>query len=373
VLFAAALWLLAPVDAGAQQERQPAAAGSAAGTPATPAGTAAAAPLAPSWPTTLPDARAEAQAKAGPAPLPDAWSPAEIAAAKARCATLLAGHDVVAIPEEPIKQGTCGAPAPMQLLSIGRNPQVALSPPVTLSCEMIAALGTFVASEMQPQARRLLGQPIVKIETMSSYSCRTAYGRRGSRLSEHGRANAIDVRGFVGGNGDMVELLADWGPTARDIQAQVAAARAAEERAAAERAAALARAQHGQPQSPPRLAAPPAVPTPPSAQPQPAAPILGAGTIIEGLPSIAARLPGARPDPTDDQRALTFSPPSRLGGPQATTRPAPAADARTRFLRAVHAGACRIFGTVLGPEANNAHRNHFHFDMAERASGSYCE
>jgi hypothetical protein len=39
---------------------------------------------------------------------------------------------------------------------------------------------------------------------------------------------------------------------------------------------------------------------------------------------------------------------------------------KTQFLHAIHQSACKIFGTVLGPEANKAHRNHFHVDMAER-------
>jgi len=43
-----------------------------------------------------------------------------------------------------------------------------------------------------------------------------------------------------------------------------------------------------------------------------------------------------------------------------------AEDERGDFLRDIHAGACRIFGTTLGPEANEAHRNHFHLDMTER-------
>jgi hypothetical protein len=43
-----------------------------------------------------------------------------------------------------------------------------------------------------------------------------------------------------------------------------------------------------------------------------------------------------------------------------------AADERGAFLHAIHDGACRIFGTTLGPEANDAHRNHFHLDMKER-------
>lgn len=34
------------------------------------------------------------------------------------------------------------------------------------------------------------------------------------------------------------------------------------------------------------------------------------------------------------------------------------------FLRALHASACKRFGTVLGPAYNAAHHNHFHFDMS---------
>ena len=43
------------------------------------------------------------------------------------------------------------------------------------------------------------------------------------------------------------------------------------------------------------------------------------------------------------------------------------------LLRTLHDGACSIFGTILGPEANAYHRNHFHFDTARYRSGSYCE
>jgi hypothetical protein len=34
-----------------------------------------------------------------------------------------------------------------------------------------------------------------------------------------------------------------------------------------------------------------------------------------------------------------------------------------RFLRQVRDGACKNFNTVLGPDYNAAHRNHFHLDM----------
>jgi hypothetical protein len=36
------------------------------------------------------------------------------------------------------------------------------------------------------------------------------------------------------------------------------------------------------------------------------------------------------------------------------------------FLRAVWAGACGPFGTVLGPEADRWHQDHFHFDVKRR-------
>ena len=38
-------------------------------------------------------------------------------------------------------------------------------------------------------------------------------------------------------------------------------------------------------------------------------------------------------------------------------------DAKGRFLRAARDGACTLFGAVLSPDYNAAHRNHFHFDM----------
>ncbi len=44
-----------------------------------------------------------------------------------------------------------------------------------------------------------------------------------------------------------------------------------------------------------------------------------------------------------------------------------------RMLRSMHRGACGIFGTVLGPDANAYHRDHFHFDTARYRSGAYCE
>jgi len=42
------------------------------------------------------------------------------------------------------------------------------------------------------------------------------------------------------------------------------------------------------------------------------------------------------------------------------------------ILRRMHTAACGPFGTVLGPNANKFHRDHFHFDTAQYRSGPYC-
>ncbi len=44
-------------------------------------------------------------------------------------------------------------------------------------------------------------------------------------------------------------------------------------------------------------------------------------------------------------------------------------DRDQRFLRLIRTSACRRFGTVLSPDYNAAHANHFHFDMS---GNNYC-
>jgi hypothetical protein len=39
--------------------------------------------------------------------------------------------------------------------------------------------------------------------------------------------------------------------------------------------------------------------------------------------------------------------------------------AQRNFLRAVHSGACRVFTTVLGPNYDRMHHDHFHLDLAK--------
>lgn len=44
----------------------------------------------------------------------------------------------------------------------------------------------------------------------------------------------------------------------------------------------------------------------------------------------------------------------------------------SKVIRAMHAGACGPFGTVLGPGSDHYHTNHFHLDTARYRGGPYC-
>ncbi len=301
------------------------------------------------WPKTVDGAKEEEAAKANPPTVPTEWPADEIAAAQAMCTTILEKIDAVTIREPAFRQGDCGTAAPVRLLTIGKNPEVALSPPPVVTCGMVGALHTWLTKDLQPLAKRTLGADVIKIENMSDYSCRNAYGRTKTKLSEHGRANALDIRGFLTSKGETAIVLTGWGETKRDIAAREEAIKLAAEKAAAE-AAKIAR---------------------PAVVPSTAAPATAAGeasgvvvrkTITEGIGAGGLGEPAETP-------ALGVAP-QHLGGPERVAEP----PARMKaFLKGAHTAACEIFGTTLGPEANNAHRNHFHVDMAPRKVKKICD
>ncbi len=43
-----------------------------------------------------------------------------------------------------------------------------------------------------------------------------------------------------------------------------------------------------------------------------------------------------------------------------------------RMLKKMHNSACGPFGTVLGPDSDRYHKDHFHFDIAQHRGGPYC-
>lgn len=293
----------------------------------------------------------------------------EIETARARCTAVLKPVTVVAVPKDPIEDGECGAPAPVELASTGKKPQVDFLPAAIVNCDMAVALHDWIKSDVQPLAIKYLGTPVVRVETMSSYSCRHAYGRVHNKLSEHGKANALDIRGFATAGGETAYVLEDWGPTSVEI----AAATATAQKEADQREAAAAKAKAEQDA---RTAA--AAKAPGGGPP--------AGKTVGDPLAISNALPADLPKAMKPGTGLGLAQPDRLGGPakmQGGARPEigaavsspdeKVAAAKSLFLRAVHDSACRRFGTTLGPEANAAHRNHMHVDLAERKVKTICE
>lgn len=211
-------------------------------------------PAKPQQPAKKPDAPfAQASVPYGP-PIPDEWPPDTVKSANALCTEALRGLKLEFEPVAPIRNGACGAPAPIKLKGMAADPPVEIRPAATMTCPMAAALDRWLVTVVQPRAKELLHAAVVRIHNVASYDCRHRNNDPLQRISFHAYAEAIDIAGFTTAKGERIDIFEHW--------------------------------------------------------------------------------------PLDDPRG--------------------------RFLKDIHQGACQIFGTVLGPEANEAHKNHFHFDLASR-------
>ncbi|MET1115682.1 MAG: extensin family protein [Comamonas sp.] len=150
-----------------------------------------------------------------------------------------------AVPDRDTGQG-CGFSNAIRV----QQTSVAVGSAFTLSCPAAASLALWERNVMQPAAQATLGTDVRRLEHLGSYACRNVNGSEAGNRSQHATANALDIAGFVLGDGRRITLVRNW---------------------------------HGD---------------------------------------------------------------------------APA----SAFLREVHQGACRFFSGVLGPEYNQAHADHFHFD-----------
>lgn len=162
--------------------------------------------------------------------------------------------------------GICGLTHPFKVTALADG-AVTINSTQTLGCPMIEALDAWLKDVVQPAAQARFGEPVVRINSMGSYSCRGINNMSGASLSEHAFGNGIDIGGFVLASGRELNIMRGFnGP--------------------------------------------------------------------------------------DEQESA--------------------------FLHEVHAGACGVFTTVLGPGYNILHYNHFHLDLAMHGSTSrgmrrYCK
>ena len=64
-------------------------------------------------------------------------APAAAGAHQRQDAEVLQRIHAVYAAREPIREGACGAPAPIELISIGQNPEVTFSPPPVVRCDLV--------------------------------------------------------------------------------------------------------------------------------------------------------------------------------------------------------------------------------------------
>jgi hypothetical protein len=123
--------------------------------------------------------------------------PADAATPRAASACRLALGEAVALAPSvaPVAgPGDCGGDDLVRLEAVvlADSRRVALDPPALLRCEMAAAVAAWVRDDVAPLVEQ--GARLAAIEVADSFSCRGRNRVAGAKLSEHGRANAIDIR-----------------------------------------------------------------------------------------------------------------------------------------------------------------------------------
>jgi hypothetical protein len=101
--------------------------------------------------------------------------------------------------------GECGGSDVVSLERIvaKNNAAIAVSPAATLRCETAEAIVAWVRDDLVARTATL-GSALATIENLDSFECRGQNRVAGAKLSEHGRANALDIRGFRLKNGEVV-------------------------------------------------------------------------------------------------------------------------------------------------------------------------
>jgi hypothetical protein len=143
------------------------------------------------------------------ADVPNALTPLKLARLgrdAALCRAVLADAPVQAtpVPDRELGPGCRLANA----LRVTRT-RFELDTPFLISCRGAVALALWEAHSVQPQAVRILGAPVARMQHLGSLACRDV-ARAPGRRSRHAQADALDVAGFTLRDGRRVSVLRDW-------------------------------------------------------------------------------------------------------------------------------------------------------------------
>jgi hypothetical protein len=264
------------------------------------------------------------------------WTEAEVSAAKAACTTELKDLTLDYEPLSPIKQGSCGAPAPILLKSIGNEPKVVIEPAATITCPVARALAAWLEKSVQPEAKARFGSPVTLLRSAAAYSCRNRNGASVGLLSEHALANAFDVSEFVFASGQRITVGDDWPKVLKP------------------EATAVAKSEQKETDAPESKSE-------------------SSGSESKSKSGDASKSSVSKPKDSNTSEVTKAEAPAEKPPSPPPVAEEPKPDPTSVFLHKVHDGACQAFGTVLGPDADAAHKSHFHLDMKERKRKSFCQ
>jgi hypothetical protein len=131
-----------------------------------------------------------------------AAAPAAPSACQLRLAKIAAFQPLPMI----IGAGECGATDAvlMDNVILPDQTKVAIAPPATMRCPMAAAIADWVRDDVAPSLKDQ--PPLRRLDNYASYDCRGRNNIRAAQLSEHGRADALDVRDFKLADGRELNL-----------------------------------------------------------------------------------------------------------------------------------------------------------------------
>ena len=148
------------------------------------------------------------------ASLPDAAvaaAPATPSACQMRLAKIAAFQALPVL----VGAGDCGATDAvlMDTVILPDQSKVAVTPPATMRCPMAEEVARWVRDDVVPSLKNL--PPLRGLDNFASYDCRGRNNVRAAQMSEHGKADALDVRGFRLADGREltltdINLAKDW-------------------------------------------------------------------------------------------------------------------------------------------------------------------
>lgn len=145
------------------------------------------------------------------------WRLAALKQDRAMCAQVLKPPYIEARPvaDQPLENG-CGWTNAVRTVTLS-GARFSVD---KLSCQAAAGLALWLAHDVQPLAKELLGQPVTAIRHFGSYSCRNVASNPLFKhwRSAHATANAIDIAAFTLADGRQVVIDKHWSAPAAESE-----------------------------------------------------------------------------------------------------------------------------------------------------------